>query len=158
MDIQRLILSASPEYETTNVPKTPWRKRFHDLVSSEKFDQVIMACIILNMIQMAVFSEGMSKWVSSLLNFTNLIFTGIFIIEAGLKIIAFGGSYLKNSWNKFDFFVVISSIFDVMLGQLDAEAMEFLTFGPQIARVMRVLRVTRVLRLAAKAEGLQAII
>jgi hypothetical protein len=36
--------------------------------------------------------------------------------------------------------------------------MEFLTFGPQIARVMRVLRVTRVLRLAGKAEGLQAII
>jgi hypothetical protein len=36
--------------------------------------------------------------------------------------------------------------------------MQFLTIGPQIARVIRVLRVTRVIRLAGKAEGLQAII
>ena len=36
--------------------------------------------------------------------------------------------------------------------------MEWLSAGPQLARVMRVLRVTRVIRLAGKAEGLQAII
>jgi len=36
--------------------------------------------------------------------------------------------------------------------------MEFLSIGPQLARVMRVLRVTRILRLAGKAEGLQAIL
>jgi hypothetical protein len=120
MDIQRLILSAGPEYETTNVPRQPWRKEFHDLVSSERFDMVIMSCIVLNMVQMAVFSEGMSNLVSTLLDFTNFGFTAVFIVEAALKIIAFGGSYLKNSWNKFDFFVVISSIFDVVLGQLDA--------------------------------------
>jgi len=34
MDIQRLILQAQPEYETTNVPQAKWRKKFHDLVSS----------------------------------------------------------------------------------------------------------------------------
>lgn len=111
------------------------------------------------MIQMAVFTEGQAKVVGSLLDFTNLIFTAIFICEAGLKIVAFGGSYLNNSWNKFDFFVVVSSIFDILLGRLDMQSMEMLSkIGPQIARVMRVLRVTRVLRLAGKAKGLQAII
>jgi len=111
------------------------------------------------MIQMAVFTEGQAKVVGSLLDFTNLIFTAIFICEAGLKIVAFGGSYLNNSWNKFDFFVVVSSIFDILLGRLDMQSMEMLSkIGPQIARVMRVLRVTRVLRLAGKANGLQAII
>jgi len=34
MDIQRLILSSAPDYETTNVPKLAWRKKFHDLVTS----------------------------------------------------------------------------------------------------------------------------
>ena len=49
-DIQRLILSAKPQYETTNVPKNPLRKKFHDLVSSKEFDIVIMIFIVLNMI------------------------------------------------------------------------------------------------------------
>ena len=50
MDIQRLILSSNPEYETTNVPNSAWRRKFHDLVRSERFDMIIMGCIILNMI------------------------------------------------------------------------------------------------------------
>ena len=46
---------------------------------------------------------------------TNYIFTAIFIVEAILKIIALGWSYFGTSWNKFDFFVVISSILDILL-------------------------------------------
>jgi hypothetical protein len=49
-DIQRLILSANPEYETTNVPRKQWRKKFHALVSSQFFDLFIMFFIILNMV------------------------------------------------------------------------------------------------------------
>ena len=79
MDIQRLILAAGPEYETTNVPKQEWRRQFHELVSAEKFDRIIMSCIVLNMIQMAVFSEGMNNVLGDLLDITNLIFTAIFI-------------------------------------------------------------------------------
>lgn len=71
---------------------------------------------------MGLYYEGMKGAYRSILDFANLIFTAVFIIEASLKIVAFGGSYLKNSWNKFDFFVVISSIFDIILGLLDAEA------------------------------------
>lgn len=58
MDIQRLILSAQPDYETTNVPKEAWRKHFHDMVSSQRFDLIIMSCIVLNMIQMAIMHEN----------------------------------------------------------------------------------------------------
>jgi hypothetical protein len=64
----------------------------------------------------------MKKETRAILDYTNIFFTIVFIIEASLKIIAFGGSYLKNSWNKFDFFVVISSIFEIVLGALDQEA------------------------------------
>jgi NADH:ubiquinone oxidoreductase subunit 3 (subunit A) len=60
-DIQKLILTAEPEYESTNVPKEPWRKTFHELVSSNEFDVVIMLCIVLNMIQMAMSYETQSE-------------------------------------------------------------------------------------------------
>mmetsp|Transcript_20713 Transcript_20713/g.31751 ORF Transcript_20713/g.31751 Transcript_20713/m.31751 type:complete len:159 (-) Transcript_20713:1320-1796(-) len=158
MDIQRLILTAAPDYETTNVPKVEWRKNFHDLVTSNKFDGIIMSCIMLNMIQMGCLHENQSAEFTFLLEFTNYIFTAVFIVEAVLKLTAFGQSYFNNAWNKFDFFVVVSSIFDLALGFLENNSLEWLSVGPQLARVMRVLRVTRVLRLAGKAEGLQAIL
>jgi ABC-type lipoprotein release transport system permease subunit len=57
MDIQRMILSAEPDYDTTNVPTQEWRKKFHALVSSNRFEGVIMFVIILNIVQMAVQHE-----------------------------------------------------------------------------------------------------
>jgi hypothetical protein len=110
------------------------------------------------MVQMAVLHEGQSEAFSGVLDFANYIFTAIFIVEAGLKLVAFGRSYFNNSWNKFDFFVVVSSIFDLLLGFVGEGSMGVLSMAPQLARVLRVLRVTRILRLAGKAEGLQAIL
>lgn len=154
-DIQKLILQAEPEYNSTNVPKNPVRKYFHDLVSSDRFDMAIMSCIILNMLQMGCFAEGMSEGMIWFLGFTNYIFTAVFIVEATLKLVAFGKSYFENSWNKFDFFVVCSSIIDLLMTLMDSSALSSVKVLPQLARVMRVLRVTRLLKFA---EGLQAII
>jgi hypothetical protein len=155
MDIQKLILQAEPEYNSTNVPKNVVRKYFHDLVSSDRFDVAIMSCIILNMLQMGCFAEGMSAGMSWFLDFTNVIFSIVFIVEAVLKLIAYGKSYFENAWNKFDFFVVCSSVMDFMLSAMDSSALDSVKALPQLARVMRVLRVTRLLKFAA---GLQAII
>lgn len=54
----------------------------------------------------------------------------MFIVEAAFKIIAYGDTYLKLGWNKFDFFVVSSSIVDLLLETLDTQSMEFLTVAP----------------------------
>jgi hypothetical protein len=156
IDIQKMIMQSEPEYESTNVPRAFWRKPFHELVSSTRFDIIIMSAIVLNMFQMASMHENQTEGFTYFLDFTNIIFTLIFLIECILKLIAFGKSYFANNWNRFDFFVVAASLFDVMLafmGDLAGES-SILSFGPQLARVMRVLRVTRILRLAGKAEGL----
>ena len=151
MDIQRLILSAGPDYETTNVPKQPWRRAFHTLVSSARFESFIMGVIVVNMLQMSILHEGQSAEVAALLDVTNYGFTAIFFVEATLKLIAYGNSYFDNSWNKFDFFVVVASLFDVAMSVLGTSSFSWLSSAPQIARVMRVLRVARIVRLAGKA-------
>lgn len=104
--------------------------------------------------------ENQSTGFTKFMDFTNYIFTFIFLVEAILKLFAFGKSYFKNAWNQFDFFVVIASLFDILLKALEKiiTGGGFLSVAPQIARIMRVLRVTRILRLLNKAEGLQAII
>lgn len=89
---------------------------------------------------------------------TNQIFNVVFISEALLKLVAFGTSYFENSWNKFDFFVVSCSIFEILIGFLDKDILQRIEWGPAVIRLLRVLRVTRIVRLVGKAEGLQAIL
>lgn len=89
-----------------------------------------MAVIILNMIQMAVLHEGQSQEFGAMLDFTNYIFTVIFILEAALKLIAYGDTYFNNSWNQFDFFVVVASVFDIFMDVVGSKALEGLSSAP----------------------------
>ena len=91
----------------------------------------------------------------------------MFFIEAVFKLYVYKANYFKTGWNKFDFFVVASSVIDLALelimpkpegGQEDEGGSAILTVGPQLARVLRVLRVTRILRLAGKYKGLQSLL
>ena len=65
-----------------------------------------------------------------LLDLTNNIFTIIFILEAVLKLIAYGNTYFNNSWNQFDFFVVFSSIIDVGMSGFAQGALKDLKAAP----------------------------
>lgn len=64
---------------------------------------------------MAVNFEGQSAKYSAALDTINYVFTAIFAVEAVLKLIAFGFSYFKTSWNVFDFCVVCASMFDIVM-------------------------------------------
>lgn len=75
-------------------------------------------------------------------------------MEMITKMIAFGKSYFDNSWNKFDFFVVNAAVFDIILNNMNSNALSVIAFAPSLAKVMRVLRVTRIIKLASKAKGL----
>jgi hypothetical protein len=57
------------------------------------------------------------------LELLNYIFSIIFFIEAVLKLIAYGDTYFQNAWNRFDFFVVVSSILDILMSLLDASSL-----------------------------------
>lgn len=112
-----MILKAKCSHAMRNQPQVwePWRLKAWRLVNSHTFEAVIIVVIILNMIQMAITFEGSSESMDTFMDMTNLIFTAIFIVEACLKIFAFRLSYFQTSWNKFDFFVVVSSILDITL-------------------------------------------
>jgi len=91
------------------------------------------------------------------LRMTNYVFTFVFFTEAVLKLLVYRQSYFQTAWNKFDFFVVCASLFDLGLEFVDTESMKDLPIG-NVAKVLRVLRVTRVLRLAQSSKELQALI
>jgi hypothetical protein len=74
-------------------------------------------------------------------NTSDKVFNYAFIIEMVTKLIAIGfimdeGSYLRESWNQLDFFIVMSSIIDMSLDGFDLPAL----------KILRMLRVLRPLR------------
>lgn len=60
----------------------------------------------------------------------NYAFTSVFVCEATLKLIAFGLTYFKNSWNLFDFCIVMASLVDISMNFMNAATMKVLKVGP----------------------------
>ena len=66
-----------------------------------------------------------------MLTYVNLFFTFVFIIECGMKLLAFGPYvYFFDGWRQFDFFVVCASLIDIVLIIIKVETISFLQFGP----------------------------
>lgn len=126
-------------------------------MNSQNFQLFIMLFIVLNMFQMALDFEGAPPVITNFLRYSNYVFTTVFLVECGLKLFAYSSSYFQDTWNKFDFFVVIASLFDLALEFVDSDDMKDMPIG-SIAKVLRVLRVSRVLRLVNKSKGLQALV
>ena len=74
-----------------------------------------MSCIVLNMLQMALDHEGASPGVVMFLKVSNYFFTVVFLLEAIIKLFVYRCAYFMNSWNRFDFFVVTSSLIDLAI-------------------------------------------
>ena len=80
-------------------------------------------------------------------------FNHCFNVECVLKIIALGfamdeGSYLRDSWNKLDFFIVVTSNIDMALANTDIPAL----------KVLRMLRMIRPLRVISHNPQLKMIV
>ena len=71
-----------------------------NVVKTSHLEAFVLLCIILNVISMAMAYEGASEQYNSILKYLNTVFTGVFILEAIIKIIAYGFfTYIRNGWN-----------------------------------------------------------
>ena len=64
------------------------------------------------------------------------IFTGIFTLEAFVKIMAFGKYYFKIGWNIFDLIIVVASLVDLGLEDIQGLSV-FRTFRLVSARISK---------------------
>ena len=158
-DFLTQINKAQSDYETWVMPeKGTFRFYLREFADSNFLDNFIMICIVLNLISMAMAFDLSDATYDLALTYVNYIFTGIFIVECIIKLSAYGPiGYFHSGWNKFDFFVVVASIADLVIQNIDGIDAKFLK-SFQIIRVLRVLRVTRVLRLVKSLKGLEKLI
>jgi hypothetical protein len=86
------------------------------------------------------------QWVADLTELLNYIFTGIYALEAIIRIVGYGPlKYFAESWNIFDFIIVTGSIIS-MVAFINSDSS--LKGAITIARSFRILRIARLIKRA----------
>ncbi|XP_028426006.1 voltage-dependent L-type calcium channel subunit alpha-1C isoform X6 [Perca flavescens] len=102
------------------IPKNPYQYKVWYVVNSTYFEYLMFTLILLNTICLAMQHHGQTKNFNDAMNILNMLFTGLFTVEMILKLIAFKPrGYFSDPWNVFDFLIVIGSIIDVILSEIN---------------------------------------
>uniref|UniRef100_G1P525 Sodium channel protein n=1 Tax=Myotis lucifugus TaxID=59463 RepID=G1P525_MYOLU len=133
-----LIWNCSPQW-------LRFKKVLRTVMTDPFTELVITICIIINTLFLAMEHHNMNENFEFMLQTGNSVFTGIFIAEMCLKIIALDPyHYFRRGWNIFDSIVALLSFIDVMM--------------PQSLPVFRSFRVLRVFKLAKSWPTLNTLI
>ena len=153
ISVQIYTYSSKPLLKNTHTGS--WlRDVFIDIVTNKwfNFDGFILGCIIANTVVLAVKWYMMPDYVVTIVEILNYVFMIIFTVEAILKLFAMRGDYFKDSWNIFDFIVVVLTA--VILG------ISLIGIGGNLgvtSTILRSLRIGRIFRLVKRAQDLQII-
>uniref|UniRef100_A0AAR2K7U1 Ion transport domain-containing protein n=1 Tax=Pygocentrus nattereri TaxID=42514 RepID=A0AAR2K7U1_PYGNA len=136
---------------------SPARLYIHTLCTSHYLDLFITVIIAINVLTMSMEHYNQPKRLEEALKYFNYGFTLVFVIEAILKLVAFGfRRFFKERWNQLDLAIVLLSVMGITLEEIDLNAS--LPINPTIIRIMRVLRIARVLKLLKMATGMRALL
>ncbi|KAJ6659310.1 hypothetical protein lerEdw1_019181 [Lerista edwardsae] len=133
-------------------PLNKFQQFLFDIVTKQAFDLFIISLIFLNMVVMAVEYEGQDAATENLLEKINVVFVAIFTAESAMKLLALRMYFFKDSWNIFDFIVVIFSILTSA-----ATGLPF-NLSPPVLRIIRVIRISRLLRVVRGTRGLRTLL
>ncbi|MFS1524149.1 ion transporter [Microbulbifer sp. 2304DJ12-6] len=121
--------------------------RCQRIVAAPLFNQMIIGMILLNGVVVGLeTSRWMVEYFDALLGGINQLVLGVFILEATVKIVAYGSRpwrYFSSGWNCFDFTIIALSLIPAA--------------GP-LATLARLVRVLRVLRLVSAFPELRVLV
>ena len=131
------------------------------LIKHPAWDNTIIVLIILSSVKLGadtyLYALDEDDIVVLISKYADDIFNYSFILEMSVKVIAMGlimdgGSYLRESWNQLDFFIVCSSIVDMILVAMsDGQSVGFV-------KILRLLRVLRPLRMISRNPDLKLMV
>ncbi|XP_034056721.1 voltage-dependent L-type calcium channel subunit alpha-1C isoform X9 [Gymnodraco acuticeps] len=167
------------------IPKNPYQYKVWYVVNSTYFEYLMFTLILLNTICLAMQHHGQTKGFNDAMNILNMLFTGLFTVEMILKLIAFKPrGYFSDPWNVFDFLIVIGSIIDVILSEINpadsssssssSPSSSSSSSHPPVVRPMglqnseenarisitffRLFRVMRLVKLLSRGEGIRTLL
>uniref|UniRef100_A0A671XAR6 Voltage-dependent L-type calcium channel subunit alpha n=1 Tax=Sparus aurata TaxID=8175 RepID=A0A671XAR6_SPAAU len=143
------------------IPKNPYQYRVWYIVTSCYFEYLMFFLIMLNTLCLGMQHCNQSDHVTKLSDTLNLIFTVLFTVEMILKLMAFKArGYFGDPWNVFDFVIVIGSVVDVILSEVDVN-IRLIVAGAASENAsvsitfFRLFRVMRLVKLLNRSEGIR---
>ncbi|KAK1152751.1 voltage-dependent L-type calcium channel subunit alpha-1S-like [Acipenser oxyrinchus oxyrinchus] len=154
------------------IPKNPYQYQVWYVVTSSYFEYLMFVLILLNTICLGMQHCDQSDEINYISDIFNLIFTVLFTLEAVLKLMAFKAKgYFGDPWNVFDFLIVIGSVIDVIVSEIDTAlassgGLYCLSGGCAQAEdsgrisitFFRLFRVMRLVKLLSRGEGVRTLL
>ncbi len=112
------------------------------LVTSRRFERVIIILVVLNAITLGLETAPVDTRLLDALYVLDRVFVAAFSFEIILKLIAFRFSFFRNGWNVFDLIIVGIALIPAV--------------GP--FSVLRALRILRVLRLVSTIPAMRRVV
>ncbi|XP_069329558.1 sodium channel protein type 10 subunit alpha isoform X3 [Eulemur rufifrons] len=143
-----------------NTTKLPWatgwqvRKTCYRIVEHSWFESFIIFMILLSSGSLAFEDYYLDEKprVKALLEYTDRVFTFIFVFEMLLKWVAYGfKKYFTNAWCWLDFLIV-----NISLTSLTAKILDYSEIAP--IKALRTLRALRPLRALSRFEGMRVVV
>ncbi|PAA55007.1 hypothetical protein BOX15_Mlig024222g3 [Macrostomum lignano] len=134
-----------------------WNRRSRRLcrrcVKSQAAYWIIIVLVFCNTVVLATQYYNQPRWLENLQNKANYVFVAMFTFEMLLKMYSLGiRSYYSFLFNKFDFFVVVASLSEVLLTETNLMP----NLGISVLRCARLLRVFKVTRYWSSLRNLVA--
>jgi hypothetical protein len=129
----------------------------YEISTSQKFETLILILIILSTIKLVIDTYIINEPDDSNLvvasEYLDTAFTIAFALEMIIRSVSMGfvmdkGSYLRDGWNKLDFFIVVFSVIEESISEFDMP----------VIRVLRLLRTLRPLRFINKNISMKIVI
>uniref|UniRef100_A0A8B9CFH9 Voltage-dependent L-type calcium channel subunit alpha n=1 Tax=Anser brachyrhynchus TaxID=132585 RepID=A0A8B9CFH9_9AVES len=158
------------------IPKNPYQYQIWYVVTSSYFEYLMFFLILLNTICLGMQHYNQSAEMNHISDILNVAFTVLFTLEMILKLMAFKAKgYFGDPWNVFDFLIVIGSIIDVILSEIDVTFLHVPSSPPSPhpsqhchpdpddnSRVsitfFRLFRVMRLVKLLSRGEGVRTLL
>ena len=119
-----------------------------DICFHSWFEWFIMWCIIVNTVIMGMEYFGQSELYGNFLEAVNTVFAMVFTVEAIIKISALKWKYFDDTWNKFDFAIVLGTNVGLIFLWIA---------GSNIGMTVTILRTFRIARLLRLMNGTESI-
>uniref|UniRef100_A0A0K0E6W3 Voltage-dependent L-type calcium channel subunit alpha n=1 Tax=Strongyloides stercoralis TaxID=6248 RepID=A0A0K0E6W3_STRER len=117
------------------------RRACRRLVKSQSFYWLVIILVLLNTLVLTSEHYGQSEWLDNFQTAANLFFVILFSMEMLLKMYSLGlTTYTTSQFNRFDCFVVISSILEFILVYFNLMK----PLGVSVLRSARLLRIFKV--------------
>ncbi|XP_047540569.1 muscle calcium channel subunit alpha-1-like isoform X1 [Vanessa atalanta] len=145
------------------IPKHRIQYKTWWFVTSQRFEYVIFFFIVLNTIALMMKYHGARAEYKRVLDYLNMLLTTVFMLEFVFKLAAFRfKNYFGDSWNTTDFILVVGSIIDIVVTQVNEnkdsnEASQEGTHLKYIA-FFRLFRAMRLIKLLSRGERIRTLL